>query len=361
MTVDAVGGVWRYACDLAEALGAHGVTCLLLGFGPPPTLAQRKAGEKLGNVTWVWSDAPLDWMATHEAALQATAPTIIAYARQFRPDVLHLNLPSQAVGIPVEFPVVAVAHSCVATWFRAVRGTDPPPEWQWQKQANLRGFKRTDAIVTPSRSHAASLRQTYGNLGPIDVIYNASSVSPAVQLQKEPIVFAAARWWDEGKNANTLDQAAAHIAWPVLAAGPLAGENGTAVRVANLQALGTLSSCEVVALMQRAAIFAAPSRYEPFGLAVLEAALCGAALVLADIPTFRELWEGAAQFVPEDDPIAWACAINALAAEPEQISALGAKAQARAGLFCSPLQAAAMLNVYRTAMSQRSPHLIGVS
>jgi glycosyltransferase involved in cell wall biosynthesis len=96
-------------------------------------------------------------------------------------------------------------------------------------------------------------------------------------------------------------------------------------------------------------------------LAVLEAALCGAALVLADIPTFRELWEGAAQFVPADDPVAWARAINALAAEPAQICALGARAQERAGFFCSPVQAEAMLNVYRTAISQRSAHLIGVA
>ena len=37
--------------------------------------------------------------------------------------------------------------------------------------------------------------------------------------------------------------------------------------------------------------------YEPFGLAVLEAAQAGCALVLSDIPTFRELWDGAALFV----------------------------------------------------------------
>ena len=38
-------------------------------------------------------------------------------------------------------------------------------------------------------------------------------------------------------------------------------------------------------------------RFEPFGLAVLEAARAGCALVLSDIATFRELWDGAALFV----------------------------------------------------------------
>ena len=48
----------------------------------------------------------------------------------------------------------------------------------------------------------------------------------------------------------------------------------------------------------RCPIFVSAARYEPFGLAVLEAAQAGCALVLSDIPTFRELWDGAALFVP---------------------------------------------------------------
>ena len=59
------------------------------------------------------------------------------------------------------------------------------------------------------------------------------------------------------------------------------------------------------------------ARYEPFGLAVLEAAQAGCALVLSDIPTFRELWNGAAQFVPPGDDAARSpCAIDALRATP---------------------------------------------
>ena len=46
-----------------------------------------------------------------------------------------------------------------------------------------------------------------------------------------------------------------------------------------------------------ASIFVHPARYEPFGLSALEAALSGCALVLGDIPSLRELWEGAATFV----------------------------------------------------------------
>ena len=36
MTVDAVGGVWRYALSAARGLAAHGIAVRLLGMGPPP-------------------------------------------------------------------------------------------------------------------------------------------------------------------------------------------------------------------------------------------------------------------------------------------------------------------------------------
>jgi glycosyltransferase involved in cell wall biosynthesis len=38
------------------------------------------------------------------------------------------------------------------------------------------------------------------------------------------------------------------------------------------------------------------SRYEPFGLAPLEAAARGCALLLSDVPSFREIWGDAARY-----------------------------------------------------------------
>jgi glycosyltransferase involved in cell wall biosynthesis len=48
-------------------------------------------------------------------------------------------------------------------------------------------------------------------------------------------------------------------------------------------------------------VFAGLSLYEPFGVSVLEAAQAGMALVLSDIPVFRELWSDAAIFVDPRD------------------------------------------------------------
>jgi glycosyltransferase involved in cell wall biosynthesis len=107
----------------------------------------------------------------------------------------------------------------------------------------------------------------------------------------------------------------------------------------------------VLDVMRRAGIFAAPSRYEPFGLAVLEAALCGCALVLADIPTFRELWQGAAVFVSPDDPAAWTAAFAALAANPARRRQLAALAQRRAETFTPQRQLGELVSLYAAAVS----------
>ena len=102
----------------------------------------------------------------------------------------------------------------------------------------------------------------------------------------------------------------------------------------------------MTALMQRAAIFAAPSRYEPFGLAVLEAATCGAALVLADIATFRELWHDVAVFVPPNDPAAWAVAVNRLADDRSRLAGLASQARERAAGMTIGRQAASLAAIY---------------
>ena len=133
----------------------------------------------------------------------------------------------------------------------------------------------------------------------------------------------------DGKNGQVLDAAAAQIAWPVIMAGPCTGPDGSRFTPRHAACPGSLSASDIRAAMARAAVFAAPSRYEPFGLAVLEAACAGAALVLADIPTFRELWDGAAIFVTPYDPRAWAAAITALAADPQRRRVVAARGQAR--------------------------------
>ena len=98
----------------------------------------------------------------------------------------------------------------------------------------------------------------------------------------------------------------------------------------NLRAHGRVERAEVDAWMSRASVYVAPSRYEPFGLAPLEAALHGCALVLSDIGTFRELWHGCAEFVPSGDAPALAGALRALRDDPARVARLAGGARKRA-------------------------------
>ncbi len=349
ITVDAVGGVWRYAADLAQGLTRRGAACLLVGMGP-----RGDAGSPPGSPDLVWIDQPLDWLVEDEAALDNIPSTLSALAREWRADLLHLNLPSQAVGLPEDLPVLVASHSCVPSWWEAVRGTALPPAWQWQHRRNRRGLDRAAGVLVPSASHAAALERIYGPMQNLHVVHNATT-SAGSDTEKQPFVLAAGRWWDEGKNAAALDQAARCCAWPVVMAGSLAAPDGQVVELRHAHAPGAVPSETLQAMMRDAAIFVAPSRYEPFGLAVLEAATCRAALVLSDIPTFREIWEGAAIFVPANEADGFAAAINRLATDAPMRRTLGRKAARIAATLSPARQLDGVMAAYAEVLKQCRP------
>jgi len=348
MTLDAVGGVWRYAIDLANSLKPTGIDWVFLGFGPAPSKAQREEAESVGAVHW--SKAPLDWMANDDSALPAIAEEIHRLSQQETTDLLHLNLPSQAAWIPAGLPVVAVSHSCVPTWFAAVRGGPPPGPWSWHHDANRRGFDRADLVLAPSASHAAALMRTYGPIENLQVVHNASR-RPRQTGRRDGTVLAAGRWWDEGKNGAVLDAAAKLGHHPITVIGSNSGPSGASMQFDHAHYLGSLAHDTAMKWMDKASIFVSPSVYEPFGLAVLEAANRNTALVLSDIATYRELWEGAAVFVDPEDPGAFADAIDRLLEDEAHAAVLAASAKSRASHYSAAAQRDAMHRHYHRTLA----------
>ena len=98
--------------------------------------------------------------------------------------------------------------------------------------------------------------------------------------------------------------------------------------------------------MADAEVFVSAARYEPFGLAVLEAARSGTPLVLSDIPTFRELWEGAALFADPDHVAGFARAIETVLDAPRLAADLADRAARRAARYTIEAQAKAMRAIY---------------
>ncbi|WP_375258709.1 glycosyltransferase family 4 protein [Citreimonas sp.] len=357
ITLDAVGGVWRYGIDLAAGLVAAGRPVCFAGFGPAPTDAQRAEAEALGPLDW--GAQTLDWMARVPEDVSGAGRWLAEVARRRGARVIQCNLPSLAADIPECVPVVAVSHSCLATWFDAVRGTDVPADMRWIRDLTAAGLARADAVVAPSASHATAMTRLYDGLVDVAVVHNASA-GPVPRAERSRSIVAAGRWWDESKGGATLDDAAAHCAWPVRMLGADHGPNGARIALRHAEALGPLAHDDAARVIAGAGIFVSPSLYEPFGLAVLEAARAGAPLVLSDIGTFRELWDDAAMFVAPGDADALADALNALAADDGRRDALGAAAQARAQRYTITAQAGAMAAIHDRAQA-RTPATEGAA
>ena len=158
--------------------------------------------------------------------------------------------------------------------------------------------------------------------------------------------FTAGRLWDKVKGARLLDRVAAGIDMPFRAAGAQQGPHGEWVDLAHLDLLGTLDAAEFAAQLAQRPIFVSAASFEPFGLAVLEAAMMGCALVLSDIPGFRELWDGAALFVAPEDEGGYRAAITALTDDPALRARLGKQARVRAQRYTPDATADAMLALY---------------
>jgi glycosyltransferase involved in cell wall biosynthesis len=108
-----------------------------------------------------------------------------------------------------------------------------------------------------------------------------------------------------------------------------------------------MEETDVLSWLSRASLFVEPARYEPFGLAALEAALCGCALVLGDIPSLREVWDDGATFVSPDDPDALARAVNTLLDDPARRNRAASDALAIAAGYPQSANTDAYLAAYR--------------
>jgi glycosyltransferase involved in cell wall biosynthesis len=350
MTVDAVGGVWTYALDLARALRPLGIETVLAVLGPPPSDAQRDAAK---GVRLIETGLALDWLAPDEGAARETARAVAALAEREGVDLVQINQPALAAE-PMRVPVVAAMHSCVATWWAAVEQGPLPDAFAWQTALVRAGLARADAVVCPSAAFAEAVRATYRLPVAPRVVHNGRDVGgvPADGLAGH--AFTAGRLWDRGKNLAVLDRAAAQHATPLLAAGPTEGPHGERVALTRIEALGTLGPTEIAQQLAQRPVFVSAAKYEPFGLAVLEAAQAECALVLSDIPTFRELWDGAATFVDADDADGFARAIDALIEEPAAREAQGAGARDRSARFTAEAMAGGMAEVVLATLARKA-------
>jgi len=303
MTADMVGGVGRHATTLALALARRSCRVHLVLMGPQNGREPIHTLTGIEGIEIESTDLALEWMDPEGKDLSPASDQLAAIERRIRPDVVHLNSYRDACGAWT-VPVLVAAHSCVRSWWLDCRGSEPSePRWQAYMRRVGAGLSAATLWIAPTAAFRDVIQSVYAPPRHGCVIWNG--VEPIGSgAAKQPIILAAGRLWDEAKNVRALARVARRLDWPVKIAGSLSLDHSSnrGELAGRLELLGELTHAELVAWMRVAAIFAAPALYEPFGLAILEAATAGCALVLADVPTLRELWDGAAAFVdPRDD------------------------------------------------------------
>ena len=355
MTSDTVGGVFTYALELAGALGRRGVSVALATKGGFLSPDQWREARRVPSVEIFESADRLEWMEDPWPDVARSSAWLLDLADRLRPDVIHLNDYAHGA-LPFDAPTVVVGHSCVCSWFEAVSGAPPPPSFDRYRREVARGLAAAGTIVVPTRWMLDALQRHYGGTPRARVIPNGRSAARFRPREKEPLILCSGRLWDPAQNVTALEAIAERLPWPILLADegrppdPTRGTGGARRSLAP----GRLGPDALAAFFERAAIYALPARYEPFGLSVLEAALSGCALVLGDIPSLRETWRDAAVFVDPDSPSILQATLAGLIQRPELCATLGRLARER-GLSLSPTRMAeGYLAAYRELIAERS-------
>jgi glycogen synthase len=311
MTADCVGGVWAYALELAGALEAHGVEVVLATQGAPLRPAQRRAAGALGNVTLEESAYRLEWMDAPWPDIRRGDAWLLELEAKHAPDVVHLNDLTRGA-LPWQARALVVGHSCVGSWWSAVRREPLPGTYDEYRRRVTASLQAAELVVAPSAAMLGALRLRYGPFRRAQVVYNGRDPGSFPPGVREPFIFGAGRVWDEGKNLGALGRVASALRWPVFIAGDARHPDGGAAACGGARLLGALGQPALARWYGAASIYALPARYEPFGLSALEAALAGCALVLGDVPTLREVWGDAAVYVDPFDDDALADALRRL-------------------------------------------------
>jgi len=349
MTGDTVGGVWTFTLELARAMGDRGIEVTLAAMGGHASRSQRAEAGKIRNLRLFTTPLKLEWMEQPWEDVEAAGDWLLDLEQRVRPDVIHMNAYGAGADGGWKTPVILTAHSCVRSWWRAVRGEEAGAEWTRYTDTVARAVRNAVCFTAPSRFMLESVERDYGPVPRGVVIPNGRSAATFRALPKEPFIFSAGRVWDDAKNLETLARAADPEGWPIYVAGALRGRDGAERSLQGCHTLGRLSAAAVKDWYARASIYALPALYEPFGLSILEAALSDCALLLGDIPSLRENWEGAAIFLPPGDADALRWHLRMLENDGERRRRMGVQARERAAQFTVARMTDAYVRCYRAA------------
>ncbi len=393
MTTDTVGGVWTFTSELTQQLLQRGHSVHLVSFGRQLSADQQAWAQTLqatpvsgapGPASGTWdhrspnhsgekpdglnpqpsftyspTDIPLEWMQNNEETFDQGRALLLAEVDQHPADLILSN--QFCFGrLDTSTPRVVVAHSDVLSWARACKSSalEPTPWLNRYTSMVQAGLLDAAAVVTPTAWMGKALTANFFLPRNYFVIPNGVSVEAAQEPapNRKFQAITAGRLWDEAKGLDTLRDLDVNL--PLLVAGDNTFESpdpGTSWP-GNLESLGPLSPAELHRYFRESDFYLCASRYEPFGLAPLEAALCGCAVICRDIPSLREVWgDGALYFA---DNAALAKLIQELGVDYQLLSAATARSHRQAAQYTPERMAESYLHLFQTVLQQQQaqPH-----
>jgi alpha-1,3-rhamnosyl/mannosyltransferase len=232
-----------------------------------------------------------------------------------------------------------------------------------------RSVRRASGIIAPTEFVRSGLVDRFGiardrvSLAPWGVEPPSSEVSVAqVQarygLPRRWFVFPSFTW-NHKNHALLLRSFAAvaareHDVMLVLTGGEGPAEQHVRDQIAGMglsgrvRRTGLIPRRDVLAIVRGAVAMTFPSRYEGFGLPVLEAMSLGTPVLSSDAGALPEVTGGAAQLLPVDDPDAWVDAMTRMLEDGDERQRLVDAGHARVTGFSWRHTADCILDAYRS-------------
>jgi len=356
VTADTMSGSWTYTRELVTGLVTRGVRVTLVSFGEIPLPGQTAWMELLHGLDYRPTAFRLEWMHEAPEDFPESSEYLANLVREVQPDVLHLHQFCYG-NLPVDTPRVVLAHGDLISWTQAVQGCTPrPTRWlQWYRDTVVRGIAAADAVVAPSAWMLDTIRPRREA-----VIYpgrNPIFFNP--YISKDDSVLSVGRLLDAGKQVFLLTQHAQPFSVCIVGAEqtvpqpriPIRADVKVSTDQSCVAIRGPQTEAQLRALYSRAAVYAATPRYEPLGMAPLDAAFSRCAIVANDIPSFREVWGDAALYFRTNDASSLAVTLRQLDADRGLRHAYADRAFARAReRFTTKRMIDDYLELYRSLM-----------
>ena len=348
----------RYASEHFPGIGTYAYGLLAGLLAQPGTDRYRVLwdpahGRSRFDVAALARHPRVDWTETAAPALGWRAPFATgALLRRLGGDVYLSPFYLRPAGSPM--PVVLTLHDAL----HLTRESGSPWGLRLRFAIAMRHARGADALLTVSEFAKADLIRRAGvAAAKLHVVPNGVPPRPAGEpvrprgVPERPFALAI------GANRPHKDLATLARAWELLgqpppldlvAAGPLDRRFPSLARLTrdpSVHELGAVEPTELEWLYANAVLLVFPTRYEGFGLPLIEAADRGLPVLASDIPALRETGGDAVRYVAPGDAAAWAAAVRTLAADTEALARMRAAGRRRAAQFDYADSAARALGV----------------